>query len=199
MAEGRHVWKHHETLALIDVWEEKFFLLKTQRRTSYLHDEIKQTLAARGIHKSIRQIVVKIDNMTQKYRKTKCEGKQNPYWIYFRRLDSFMGKLASSVKMEIMDEDEKPEEITLDLTIVNAPQNQNPPIQIASIQGSHCEPDSSRELFIRNPVTDFSNHHQNEVLNVLKHCLSIHEKVVDLTKDILDTSSKSGISDTERH
>ncbi|CAL1292597.1 unnamed protein product [Larinioides sclopetarius] len=203
MAEGRQVWKHYETLELLNVWEEKFYLLKTQRRTAYLHDEIKQALAARGVHKSIRQIVVKIDNMTQKYRKTKNEGKQNPVWIYFRRLDSFMGKLANSVKMETTDEDEKPEDtVTLDVTNVSAPKNQNPPIQIASIQGSHCEPDSSQELLNGNPVANFSNNHQNEtvkMLHVLKRCLSTQEKVVDLMKDILDISSKSGISNTERH
>ncbi|GBM45746.1 hypothetical protein AVEN_242789-1 [Araneus ventricosus] len=198
MAEGRYGWKHNETLALIDVWEEKFFLLKTQKRTAYLHDEIKQALAARGVHKSIRQIVVKINNMTQKYRKTKFEGKQNPSWIYFKRLDKFMDKLESSpVKTEIMDDDEKSEDIII-LDVI-AQQNRNLPKEISSIQGAHCDSGSSQELLNGNPVAGFSNHQENEVLNVLKHYLSIHEKVVDVMKDILDASSKSGICNTERH
>ncbi|GBM45737.1 hypothetical protein AVEN_242783-1 [Araneus ventricosus] len=183
----RYTWKHHETVSLIEVWEEKFFSIKNKRT---LYKEIKNGLADRGVHKSIRQTAMKINNMTQKYRKSKFEEKQDLSWIYFRRLDNFMGKPASSDKKEIMDEDEKPEDIiTLDVIY-----SQNPQIEIASIQGS-----SSQELLNGNSEAGFSNHHQNEVLGVLKHCLSVQEKVVDLMKGILDVSSKSGISDTERH
>ncbi|GFT27445.1 hypothetical protein NPIL_127761 [Nephila pilipes] len=98
MGERRHVWTHHETLALIDTWEDKFNLLRCQRRTAHVHEEIRQALAALNIDKSIRQIVVKIDNMTQKYRKTKHTGKKNPTWAYFKRLDSFLGSPPQKIR-----------------------------------------------------------------------------------------------------
>ncbi|GIY87859.1 hypothetical protein CEXT_180501 [Caerostris extrusa] len=78
MGEGRHVWARFETLALIDIWKEKFSLLRSQRRTAHVHEEIRQALAALNIHKSIRQIVVKIDNMTQKVQKNKKRWKKEP-------------------------------------------------------------------------------------------------------------------------
>ncbi|KAF8782176.1 hypothetical protein HNY73_012498 [Argiope bruennichi] len=192
---SRHAWKHEESSALIDIWKEKFFLLKNKKGTAHVYEEIKEALAARGIHKSVRQIILKIGNMTRKYRKMKSEGEQSSSWIYFERLDRFLGKAESNpVKKEVIKKSNKFQDIiTLDEISASVPQNQNAHIQTDNIQESHQELDSSPELLNENPAVGLVDDRQNEMLSVLKHFLSVQEKVVDLIRSVQDNSSKSGI------
>ncbi|GFY39313.1 hypothetical protein TNIN_74321 [Trichonephila inaurata madagascariensis] len=192
MGEGRHVWTHVETLALIDVWEDKFNKLRTQRRTAHVHEEIRQELSDVNIHKSIRQIVVKIDNMTQKYRKIKRSGKKYPTWFYFKRLDKFLGSQSRYPrKLEEQDGDETPEEIKMsDFLNVNNDQNQCSTISITNVQGSEWRSESETTLQLTAESTngEFSSN-RNEFLNIItyqlevqKQSLQVLEKMISLLK-----------------
>ncbi|GFV52309.1 hypothetical protein TNCV_2673301 [Trichonephila clavipes] len=192
MGEGRHVWTHVETLALIDVWEDKFNKLRAQRRTAQVHEEIKQALSDVNIHKSIRQIVVKIDNMTQKYRKTKRSGKKNPTWVYFKRLDNFLGSPSKCPrKFEEQDEDETPEECKMsDFLNANNDQNQCSTISITNVQGSEWRSESETNLQLTAESTNsaFSSN-RNEFLSIItyqlevqKQSLQVLEKMISLLK-----------------
>ncbi|XP_015928713.1 uncharacterized protein [Parasteatoda tepidariorum] len=196
MAESRHLWTHAETIALIDVWEQRYEQLRSQRRTAHVHEEMQAALCAINIEKTIRQIVVKIDNLTQKYRKTKSSGKHNPTWIYFKRLDSFIDRRHSRRHETNNNYDDQ---VTNDITKIDeasavsgAGMGQYPSISIANFQGhdwrNACAAiDLSTKMNRNAAYEEELAGYRLELLSVIsslveiqRHSLAVQEKIITL-------------------
>ncbi|XP_035228365.1 uncharacterized protein LOC118200517 [Stegodyphus dumicola] len=198
MAEGRHLWTYSETMALIDAWEKRYNLLKGQRRTAHLHEEIKQVLHSKNIQKSVRQIVIKIDNLTQKYRKTL--PKSNPSWIYFKRLDKFMRGTSENTEEAIVhmkserSSSDQPEYTDVSNEAYGSHQN------LANISILNVEGNAAMRQF-EGPGHYFHSkgkqrHYLNEMLSIIyrqievqKQAICIQEKFVTMVSQMINDSS----------
>ncbi|KAG8196676.1 hypothetical protein JTE90_006585 [Oedothorax gibbosus] len=188
VVEGRHMWSHTETLALIDAWEERYDVLRSQRRTAHVHEDIRLALASLNIDKSIRQIVVKIDNLTQKYRKTKYSGRLNPTWIYYKRLDKFMSYPTRYSRRFDAEEDACND----DSDFAENGKNDQDPCTSAATNGwdDNCDVDSTLPM----PGQDLHTY-RLELLGIISHqlevqkqSLAVQEKVIALMTSVLHAS-----------
>ncbi|OQR75446.1 hypothetical protein BIW11_08414 [Tropilaelaps mercedesae] len=66
----RRQWRESETMLFIRSWERHHEALKSHRRNAHIYEKMRDELAANGLSVTTQQIRVKIDNLTQAYRRT---------------------------------------------------------------------------------------------------------------------------------
>ncbi|XP_028966921.1 uncharacterized protein LOC100898295 [Galendromus occidentalis] len=66
----RRQWRESETMMFIRSWEKHHDALKSHRRNAHIYEKMRDELAQNGLNVTTQQIKVKIDNLTQAYRRT---------------------------------------------------------------------------------------------------------------------------------
>ncbi|XP_022694268.1 hybrid signal transduction histidine kinase E-like [Varroa jacobsoni] len=66
----RRQWRESETMLFIRSWERHHEALKSHRRNAHIYEKMRDELSANGLSVTTQQIRVKIDNLTQAYRRT---------------------------------------------------------------------------------------------------------------------------------
>lgn len=66
----RRQWRESETMMFIRSWEKHHEALKSHRRNAHIYEKMRDELSQNGLNVTTQQIKVKIDNLTQAYRRT---------------------------------------------------------------------------------------------------------------------------------
>ncbi|XP_037942943.1 uncharacterized protein LOC119675803 isoform X2 [Teleopsis dalmanni] len=91
----RYVWNPAAEQALFELWESNLKHLTQTRRKGHIYNEISEQLSSIGFYHSAREVQVKINNMTQKYRKEnrkiKSSAESQSMWIHYERVKRIIG------------------------------------------------------------------------------------------------------------
>lgn len=92
-------WTLEETKILIDIWENNYQYLRSMKRNKSVFDKMAEDLKEFGIERSTKQIQMKIDSLTQMYRRTKRElttGSAPPKWPLYLKVHHILGQSPSN-------------------------------------------------------------------------------------------------------
>lgn len=82
-------WTESETRALIQVWEDNLQDLRRQKRNAGVYDTMVLHLGRLEIHRTRKQVIAKIDNLTHMYRQVFL-----PFSLFFQAGGEISGQVG---------------------------------------------------------------------------------------------------------